>query len=512
MKKHPSAFSPKILGLNILLSFVGIVVGLELITRLGVTPNTSIIGALVAIGISCIPVRAFRDFTDVHSQNLVQTSISAATFVAGNCVLIPLGVLWLLNMKELMLSMFLGSAIGTIVSITMVYWLFNTKIFPAENPWPPGIATAETIEAAAKKGKEALNLLYGGIAGGLLNGLFGIPADVIGISWIGNIWALVMFGVGLLVRGYSPAFGVDINAYYIPHGVMIGAGIVALVQILWVIRKSESKGGEGRVGLSLGKGFAIYVVGAVLIAMLSGLYAQMSFSYLISWILFAAFGAIFAELLVGLSAMHAGWFPAFAIALIVLVLGMLIGFPSSALALLVGYAASVGPAFADMGYDLKTGWILRGEGKDPEFEREGRRQQYFAELTGAFMALAIAYFAHTFYFAQELFPPVDFVYSATIEAGASLEVAKMLLMWAIPGAIVQAIGGPARQIGVLFATGLLIYNPIAGFAVLAGILFRIIIVHNYGDEGQNWLYIMGAGMIAGSAITSFATSTMKIGR
>jgi uncharacterized oligopeptide transporter (OPT) family protein len=104
------------------------------------------------------------------------------------------------------------------------------------------------------------------------------------------------------------------------------------------------------------------------------------------------------------------------------------------------------------------------------------------------------------------------VYSATIEAGASLEVAKMLLMWAIPGAIVQAIGGPARQIGVLFATGLLIYNPIAGFAVLAGILFRIIIVHNYGDEGQNWLYIMGAGMIAGSAITSFATSTMKIGR
>lgn len=514
MKDHPKAFEPKMLLLNILLSFIGIIIGTELITRLGVTTNTSIIGALVAIGVARIPLRSLRAFKDIYSQNLVQTSISAATFVAGNCVLIPLGVPWILGMTELILPMFLGSIIGTIVSMTMVYWLFDTKIFPAKNPWPPGIATAETIEAAAEKGKKALNLLYGGIAGAFLNGVFGIPADVIGISWIGNIWALTMFGVGLLVRGYSPVFGVDINAYYTPHGVMIGAGIVALIQILMIIGKKTGgeKAKERNIGAFMGRGFVLYVIGAVLIALISALYSEMSLASLVMWIFFAAFAVLFAQLLVGLSAMHAGWFPAFAIALIVLVLGMLIGFPANSLALLVGYAASVGPAFADMGYDLKTGWILRGEGKDPEFEMAGKKQQYLAELTGAFMALAVAYLVHASYFSQDLFPPVDLVYATTIEAGASMEVAKMLFIWAIPGAIVQAIGGSARQIGVLFATGLLIYNPIAGFAVIAGILFRIIIVHKYGDEGQNWLYIVGAGMIAGSALTSFVTSTLKIGR
>ena len=73
--------------------------------------------------------------------------------------------------------------------------------------------------------------------------------------------------------------------------------------------------------------------------------------------------------------MHSGWFPAFAVALITLVIGMLIGFPPVALALLVGFSAATGPAFADMGYDLKAGYMLRGYGSDPAFEREGRRQQ-----------------------------------------------------------------------------------------------------------------------------------------
>jgi hypothetical protein len=81
------------------------------------------------------------------------------------------------------------------------------------------------------------------------------------------------------------------------------------------------------------------------------------------------------ELIVGLAAMHSGWFPAFAVALITLVIGMLIGFPPVALALLVGFSAATGPAFADMGYDLKAGYMLRGYGSDRAFERDGRRQQ-----------------------------------------------------------------------------------------------------------------------------------------
>ena len=47
--------------------------------------------------------------------------------------------------------------------------------------------------------------------------------------------------------------------------------------------------------------------------------------------------------------MHAGWFPAFATALIFLIVGMLLGFPDLPLAILVGFTAATGPAFADMG-------------------------------------------------------------------------------------------------------------------------------------------------------------------
>jgi len=104
------------------------------------------------------------------------------------------------------------------------------------------------------------------------------------------------------------------------------------------------------------------------------------------------------------------------------------------------------------------------------------------------------------------------VYITTIQAGTSPEVAKYLLMWAVPGAIIQAIGGPARQLGILFATGLLINYPIAGLTVLAGILLRAAVVQKYKDEGQSVLYVLGAGLIAGSTLVSFFTSTLKLGK
>ena len=78
-----------------------------------------------------------------------------------------------------------------------------------------------------------------------------------GVAFIGNIWALTMFGIGLLLRGYStllfnhPLFATiipegDINAAYIPHGMMVGAGIVALVQVaLIILRRGGGHAGPG---------------------------------------------------------------------------------------------------------------------------------------------------------------------------------------------------------------------------------------------------------------------------
>src|SRR5262249_15435079 len=142
----------------------------------------------------------------------------------------------------------------------------------------------------------------------------------------------------------------------------------------------------------------------------------------------AAFAAFIHELLVGIAAMHSGWFPAFAVALITLIIGILIGFPPVALGLLVGFSAATGPAFADMGYDLKAGYILRGFGRSMSFELDGRRQQLYAAMLAFLVAIPIVWLAHSTYFAQGLVPPVDRVYVAAIKAGASADVAWRLLV------------------------------------------------------------------------------------
>ncbi|WP_056933089.1 OPT/YSL family transporter [Thermococcus barophilus] len=522
-RKHPSAFEPGVLILNIAMAMLGAIIGLELITRLGISTNTSIIGALIAILLARIPMRALKAFLDLNRQNLVQTAISGATFGAANAIFLPVGVSWLLGRPDLLIPMWIGATLAAFIDMTMIYWLFDTRIFPAKNPWPPGIATAETLIAAARRGKRAMLLLYGMIAGGIVRYL-GIPADIAGVAWIGNIWALTMFGIGLIVRGYSTKlFGVDINKYYAPHGIMIGAGLVALIQILLIISKKRKamKEAEGEyeytrteedIRFALTRGFALYIAVALILALIGGLYTGMSAGMFVWWFIFAAIAALVSELIVGLSAMHAGWFPAFATALIFLILGVLMGFPAPALGLLVGFTAATGPAFADMGYDLKTGWIIRGEGKDPEFEMQGRKQQYFAELTGLIVAAAMVAILAKTYLVQDLVPPVDRVYVATIQAGAKPEIAKYLIMWAIPGAIVQAIGGPDRQLGILFATGLLIKYPIAGITVLIAIAIRLAVLHFYKEEGQQALYVLGAGLIAGSTLVSFFTSTLRLGK
>ena len=518
--KHPSLWEPIVLIPGALMGILGVIIGAELITRVGITPNTSVIGAIVAIAISRLPLVAFKKLRSVHRQNLIQTTISGATFGGANALLLPMGILWLMGKPELVLPMFIGAIIGMVVDTAILYKVFDTRVFPSTGIWPPGVATAETIIAGDVGGKRALTLVAGGVVGGL-GTYIGYPMDIFGVCWIGNIWALLMFGIGLLVRAYAkPLINVDINAIYVPHGVMIGAGLVALIQIILIMAgKSKSHSAalethratrtEQDIKKGFGWGFVAYIVGAIIIAIIGGIVSEMTLLQLILFVLFAAIAAEVSEIIVGLAAMHAGWFPAFATALIFLVLGMLMGFPPLALAFLVGYTASTGPAFADMGYDLKTGWILRGRGDHPELEMAGRLQQLKAEFLGFAAAIIFLLIFYRAYFESNLFPPVDKVFVATIKAGTSMEVLKWLLIWAVPGAIIQWIGGPDRQIGILFATGLLILNPRAGWTALVSLAVRFLILKIYGNKAQNTMYVLAGGFIAGSALVSFGTGTVK---
>jgi uncharacterized oligopeptide transporter (OPT) family protein len=260
---------------------------------------------------------------------------------------------------------------------------------------------------------------------------------------------------------------------------------------------------------ALGGGFVAYAVAAGVLALLAGIATDMRPSMLLAFIAFAATAALVSELVVGLAAMHAGWFPAFATALIFLIVGLLLGFPDLPLALLVGFTAATGPAFADMGYDLKAGWVLRGSGSDPAFERAGRRQQYYAELLGFAVAAVFVWLAWERYFAVDLLPPVDRVYVATIGAGTNPELARALLLWAIPGALVQLVGGASRQTGVLLATGLLILNPAAGWTATVALLVRAALTRRYGEAIKGPMYVTAGGFIAGSAVVGFGTGVWR---
>lgn len=519
--EHPRFFSGASLLLIAPLCVLGAIIGTELITTLGITTNTALIGALAGMTLARFPGRAFARYRSIHVQNLAQSAISAATFGAGNALLLPVGIPFVLGRMDLVPPMLIGVFLAMLVDGYLLYRMFDSEVFPSSGAWPPGVAAAEAIRAGDEGGRKGLVLL-GGVGVGILGSIFTIPMSAFGVAFIGNIWALTMFGIGLLIRGYSSTLfssllpGGDLMKAYIPHGVMVGAGLVALIQVALLMMRRDASAREGEtqksaaaVRRTIGLGSGAYVVIAALIALLGGLFSEMSPAMLVLFIVYAAFAALVHELIVGLAAMHAGWFPAFAVALITLVIGILIGFPAPALCLLVGFSAATGPAFADMGYDLKAGYMLRGYGENPAFERDGRRQQLFAAMFAFIIAGIVVAASYQGYFNGNKVAPVDRVYVAAIKAGASWEVARQLALWAIPGAIVQFLGGPRRQLGVLFATGLLIFNINAGWAVLVGVALRWLWTQWTKGERRSEMEVFAAGVIAGDALYSFYDTTMK---
>ena len=538
---HPRATEPATLVLTLGLSVVGAIIGLQILTTIGVTPNTSIIGVLIAILLSRIPLSAFKRFRSIHRQNLVQTNISSATFGAANSLLVPIGIPVLIGRPDLVAPMLVGATMGMLIDLAMLYWFFDSRLFPGSAPWPIGIAAAEAILAGDEAGTRGALLGASALTGvvgssnvfGLLTPVLGVgalPMAAFGIAFLGNAWALTMLGVGLLARAYLPALvDVDFNEQLIPHGIMLGAGLVALVQaVLFVVSRERRNNkraddssavestphatepttftrGDSETRTALFKGTGLYVGAAVVLAILGGLWTEMSAAQLVAWVLFAAVSCVAAEFIVGFSAMHAGWFPAFATALIFLILSLALGFPVGAAGLLVGFVVSGGPAFADAGFDLKAGWHLRGFGSDADFEREGRKQQIVAASLGLMTALVVVALFHDFYFERDLFPPVVRVYAATIEAGIDGTQAMKLLLWAGPGVLIQIVGGPKRQLGVLFATGLLILNAAAGWAVLLAILIRFFVARGKMLD-RSPLTVMAAGFIAGDALWSFGSA------
>lgn len=514
-KEWISAFEPLTLFVAILLAVLSAIICMQLIGKIGTTPNTSLIGAIMAMLISRIPFASFQKFKSLERQNLIQTTVSAGGFAAANCALLTVSIFWVMGETSYIMPMLIGNIFAVGVSILLVGKLFDSKIYPAAEAWPPGVATASAIEAGDEGGTKGKRLIQGIIVGAIAT-FFKLPAAAVGTAFISNIFAISALGIGLVIRGYAePIFGLNLGETYIPHGIMIGAGLVALIQSIKIIlsgsnkksKKSEKQEvisytvSDKSVIRTIGSAFVIHMLGALLVALISGIISDLSTGKFIAWLLWAAFSSVVSMLLVGMSAMHSGWFPAFAITTIFMTIGVFFGFPPIPLALLTGYVSAVGPCFADMGFDLKSGWILRGRGQDPEYEAFGRKQQVYIELIGGIVGILVAAFSMNIFFESDLLPPVSRVFATTVSAGVDADFLKTLIIWAIPGAIIQFIGGH-NMVGVLFGTGLLITNPIYGIGILAAVAARIIL----GDE---FMDMRSAGLIVGDGLFGFFSSIIK---
>jgi len=517
MSRVPGAFERPAIFFYLAFAALSAAICSQINVQLGVTPNTAVVGVLVAIAAGRSGVRAFRS---PERQVMVETATSAGGFAGANIALVSLATLYLLGLEHLWLPLVVGISLGMAIDIWLAYRLFGTRAFPAEGAWPDGEAVGRLIQAGDEGGRMARQLLQGVVAGAA-GRLVSLPGAGIGIAFIGNPVALAALAIGLLARAHGAALGYDFGASYVPHGLMIGAGLVQVGQTAWIVWKArassprgdgpgtvEARGSAADAGSlaprELGIHLVAFLAGAAILAALAGLWpGHMDGGQLMLWIGFAAAAAFLHTIIVGYCAMLSGWFPSFAVAIALILVAALLRFPAPALAMLAGYVMSTGPQFADLGYDLKSGWIIRGRGADPVRESAGRRQQVLLQEAGALVGIATATLAIGAYWRGGLVPPMSRVVAATIGLTVTPGLPVQLAVGALFGVVAQLAGGPRRAVGLLLSTGLLLDNPVYGYALLAALLVRARI-------GTAPMTTRAPGLIAGDGLAGFAQAIFRV--
>ena len=534
---HVKTFEAATLLLSVIVSGLSAIISMQILVKTGFGANTSILGAIIAMSLARIPFAKMDKFRSLDRQNLVQTMCSGAAFAASNCGILAVGILYYVDgAMQYVPYMLVGALCATCISVYFVYKLYDSSVYPASAPWPPGVATAQTIIAGDEGGDKIKRLVQGILAGAVGSAIkvpaawigipsaasYGLPMAGIGIVFLANLWSMSALAVGLLIRAYAPVlFGFDLGKTYIPHGIMVGAGLMSLIQVCITMYKGskvkdptemEEVAEDGKkypytvnhhgVKKAVSSALIMNVAAGAVLALVTGMMTQMSVPQIILWVAWVTFSSVIAPVLVGICAMRSGWFPAFAISTIFLSLGLFMGFPAMALVILTGYVACTGPCFADMGYDLKTGWILRGKNSDIPYELEGRKQQLIAELVGSVVGFAVVAAFMGIYFKIGTLPPVSQVFAATIKAGQHPEILGELLRWGLLGAVIQLAFGVKKTVGVLLATGLLIYSPMYGVGVVMAVIFRAIF-------GSKSMELRESGLIAGDGIYSFISAMIK---
>jgi len=225
--QHPSTFAPATLIFLIILCIFGAVIGVQLILQLGITPNTSIIGAprrdaagpRAGRALRPLPLNPRAEFGAERDlggdfQGRQQPAPADRRAVPAR------------PSRSDPADAGRRGIVDAARRLSAVPHVRHPRV-PRFRHLAARGSRRPKRSAPAMPGAGAprcsVSALLVGIAGSWLK----IPMSAFGVAFIGNVWALTMFGIGLLIRGYAmPVAGIDIAKLYVPHGAMVGAGLV----------------------------------------------------------------------------------------------------------------------------------------------------------------------------------------------------------------------------------------------------------------------------------------------
>ncbi len=461
--------------LPVLLAIPAAYAGMHLVGALGVIPYAGLAGILAMA------------WSTARAQLLGQTAVAAAAIGAGNALLLPIGVPLALGRPELVGPMLLGAGLALLVDAALAARLFGSKAMPTDAAWPQGRAGAAAIRVTDGGWPLAFGVLLGAAGA-----VYRAPMMAVGLAFLASPWPLMAFAAGLLLRGHGDWLpmgwlpGGDLMRGQVPQGLMLGAGLAAVVQMRAVWRV-------------LAGGLAAHLAIAAVLAVAGGLVAGMPAGMLALFVVYAAAAALLHGVVGGMAALHGGWFPGLALALMAVTGGLLLGFPPAALALLAGFTAATGPGYVALGHGMAS---ARAAGLP-------MRGVVGAGVAGFAVAGLVVWWGHGALFAAGGMPPMGHVYAIAIRAGAPPGAGMALLQWAAVGAAIQVLGGARRQLGVMLAAGLLLYHPAAGWAVLVGLGLRWGPLRRMQPENMR---AFGAGMVAGDMLGAAPEAVHKAWR
>ena len=83
---------PMTIVIGTILSVLSAIICMQIMGKVGVSANTSIIGAVFAMLVAKIPMTVFGRFKSLERQNYIQTIVSGAGFSAANCAFVAVAI------------------------------------------------------------------------------------------------------------------------------------------------------------------------------------------------------------------------------------------------------------------------------------------------------------------------------------------------------------------------------------------------------------------------------------